>query len=320
MADILDIVKGQHQQQKINSDKLRDLFSKKNVWGHFNINRKDFFNFSDERQRQLTSKFYFDNQNQSIDESITNIIKNSDGVNLTKIYQNDNNRTEMSILTEKKRDEKKPKSVTMWENNGSFLDECCNFNLEKANMPENTLFYVNQGYLTYKDVKKCYYNEIYIVAQIMSLPHQPKDIDSYDCKEDEVKILTTIYDIETGKFLGLEYCVALITVKNNPDEQFFDYGYAKSNSKVLYSTKKCKVPSSFKATAFGFLKNQFEGGALNEEDFSKIFFYLPSTVDRCEKINKYMTSVYLRTFNVDINDLGEDFNPALSFDRAAAVF
>ena len=49
-------------------------------------------------------------------------------------------------------------------------------------------------------LKKCYYNEIYIVAQIMPLAHQPKDIDSYDCKEDEVKILTTIYDIETGKF------------------------------------------------------------------------------------------------------------------------
>ena len=143
----------------------------------------------------------------------------------------------------------------MWENNGVFFNECCNFNLEKANLPKNTLFYMNQGYLTYKDSKKCYYNDIYIVAQIMPLAHQPKDIDSYDCKEDEVKILRTIYDLETGKFLGLEYCIALITVKNDPNEQFFDKGYVKSDSKVLYSTKKSKIPRSFKATSFGFLKN-----------------------------------------------------------------
>ena len=114
---------------------------------------------------------------------------------------------------------------------------------------------MNQGYLTYKDSKKCYYNDIYIVAQIMPLAHQPKDIDSYDCKEDEVKILRTIYDLETGKFLGLEYCIALITVKNDPNEQFFDKGYVKSYSKVLYSTKKSKIPRGFKATSFGFLKN-----------------------------------------------------------------
>ena len=32
-----------------------------------------------------------------------------------------------------------------------------------------------------------------------------------------------------------------------------------------------------------------------------------------------MTSVYLRPFYVKITKLGEDFNPALSFDRAAVV-
>ena len=77
----------------------------------------------------------------------------------------------------------------MWTKNGFFADECCDFSLEKANLPENTLFYVNQGYQSYKDGKKCYYNDIYIVAQIMPLAHQPKDIESYDCKDDKVKIL-----------------------------------------------------------------------------------------------------------------------------------
>ena len=80
-----------------------------------------------------------------------------------------------------------------------------------------------------KTVKKCYYNDIYIVAQIMPLAHQSKDIESYDCKDNEVKILRTKYDPANGKFLGIENCVALITVKNDPEEQFFDYGYVKAN-------------------------------------------------------------------------------------------
>ena len=93
MADILNLIKGNLRQ--INMEKLVDLCCKKNVW--------------DSNQRQLTSKFYFDNvDNQpSIDESISNIIENSDGVNQTKIFDNGNNRTEMSISTEKKAERKK---------------------------------------------------------------------------------------------------------------------------------------------------------------------------------------------------------------------
>ena len=153
----------------------------------------------------------------------------------------------------------------------------------------------------------------------MPLSHQPNDIDSYDCKDNEVKILRTKYDPVNGKFLGIEYCVALLTVKNNPEEQFCDYGYVKANSKMLYSTRKSKILSSFKATAFDNHKNQYEGGVFLEEDFSKIFFYLPSTVNRCEEINQYLTSVFLKPYHMDISDLGEGFNPAISFDRESVV-
>ena len=85
----------------------------------------------------------------------------------------------------------------------------------------------------------------------MPLAMQPKDIGSYQLKDDEVKILRARYDHISGEFLGIEYCIGLITVKNDADEQFFDYGYNKDNSKSLYSTKKLNIPSSFKATVFG---------------------------------------------------------------------
>ena len=100
----------------------------------------------------------------------------------------------------------------MWKNDGFFQGDCGNFKLEKTSLPENTLFYINQGYPSYKDLKKCYYNNIYISAQIMPLAQQPKDVDSYNCREDEVKILRTLYDRDSAKFLELEYCVGLITV------------------------------------------------------------------------------------------------------------
>ena len=121
---------------------------------------------------------------------------------------------------------KKTRFNCVWENGGFFQGDTSSFKLEKENMPENTLFYVNQGYFYHtKCTKRYYYTDVYIIAEIMPLPHQPKDAESYKCKDDEVKILRTPYERDTGKFLGLEYCIALIKVRDDPDGQFFDYGH-----------------------------------------------------------------------------------------------
>ena len=227
-------------------------------------------------------------------------------------------RTEMSLLTNNS--EKTPKSVSMWKDFGFFGSEICEFNIEKINMPKNTLFYANQRYQSYKDNKKVYYSDIFIIAQIMPLAHQPKDIESYDLKDDEVKILRSRYDPVSGEFLGIEYCIAVITVRNDPEEQFFDYGYNKDNSKTLYSTRKVKIPSSFKSTVFGIYKNKYKEGAFSDELSSRIFFYLPSTVDRNEKIMKHLTSVYLKPFNVNHESIGENFDPSLNdFARQSVI-
>ena len=154
----------------------------------------------------------------------------------------------------------------------------------------------------------------------MPVAHQPKDTESYELNENEVKIFRPRYDPASGEFLGIEYCVALITVRNDQDEQFFDYGYNKQNAKVLYSTKKMKIPSSFTTTIFEQHKTQYEGRAFSDQKSSKLFFYLPAIVDRNEKINKNLTSVFLKPFHVDSSVFGENFNPAdRDFDRAALV-
>ena len=43
----------------------------------------------------------------------------------------------------------------------------------------------------------------------MPLSQQPKNIEDYELKEDEVKILRPRYDPVSSEFLGIEHCVAL---------------------------------------------------------------------------------------------------------------
>ena len=152
---------------------------------------------------------------------------------MTKIIESGIDRTEMTLSTNST-EEKPVKCINMWKKHGFFGTESCDFDIEKANMPENTILYVNQGYQSYKDGYIVYYNDLYIIVQIMPLAQQPKDIESYQLKDDEVKILRAQYDPISGEFLGIEYFVGLIIVKNDADEQCFDYGYNKDNWKLLY--------------------------------------------------------------------------------------
>ena len=200
-----------------NKDKLRVLYARKNVWDYFGLHREDFLNLSEAKQLQLVRKFYFENLSSSsktnIDSSIGSAIQNSTGLSMTKIIESGNDRTEMTLSTNATTEEKPIKCINMWKSHGFFGTESCDFSIEKASMPENTLYYINQGYQSYKDSKKVYYNDVYIIAQIMPLAMQPKDIGSYQLKDDEVKILRARYDPISGEFLGIEYCIGFITVK-----------------------------------------------------------------------------------------------------------
>ena len=69
------------------------------------------------------------------------------------------------------------------------------------------------------------------------------------------------------------------------------------------------MPYHFKTTMFNKHKTQYEAGAF-DTDSSNTFFFLLSTVDRIEKINKHLGSVNLRAVDINKNDFGENFNPA----------
>ena len=329
MAHLLNIVK-QQQQALIDEEKLRTLCLQHNILDHFGVAREEFSAFSEVKQMQLLKKFYFDlvpilstsamNASSShIDSRSGSAIKNSSSIRMTKVIENGADRSEFTISTTQNEEGVK-KSINLWPNFGYFGTESYVFSIEKRNLPENTNFYVNQGYQSCKDGKKVYYRDVFIIAQIMLLAHQPADVESYMLKEDEVKILRSRYNPVSGDFLGIKYCVSTVTVCNNPQEQFFDYGCNKDKAKVLYCTQKLKMPNSFKMTIFSQHRMQYEGGAFNTQDFSQIYFYLPSTVNGNEKINMYMTSVNLKSFTISYTKFGDQFNPAdLDFNRSVMV-
>ena len=86
--------------------------------------------------------------------------------------------------------------------------------------------------------------------------------------------------------------LAYIVLRGDEDEVFFSYGYNKAKSSVLYSYAKQQIPDTFISTSF---KKHFQE-VVNEkknENYSKMFYYLPSISDRKEEINQYKSNVSL---------------------------
>ena len=79
------------------------------------------------------------------------------------------------------------------------------------------------------------YVQNFIIGQLIFAANQPKDILQYECLPNEVKLLSCVYDLETGEFKGVRLQLAYIILRGDEQELFLSYGYDKSKSKVLYS-------------------------------------------------------------------------------------
>ena len=171
MTHLLNIVK---QQARIDEKKLRILCLQHNIWDHFGIFREEFCTFPEAKQLQLLKKFYFDlapsivtsamnpTTSSRIDLSIGSAIQNSSSIKMTKVIENGTDRSELTVSAQN--EEVVNKSINLWPNFRYFATESCDFAIEKANLPENTIFYVNQGYQSSKDGKKVYYTDVFIIA------------------------------------------------------------------------------------------------------------------------------------------------------------
>lgn len=293
-SNLLNIVN--YEPKLIDEEKPRIICTKHNIWDNFKKSREQFSAAPEREQIQMLRRFYNDfepaffQNKASIDSSISKNIKSPSKITMTKVIEDSRRRSEIKVSADKNQDKKS--NQTVWPSYEYFGFHACEFAIEKANLPENTIFHVNQGCLLYKDDRKIYYCVMFIIGQITPFIYQPKHMNDYVLKENEVKILRPKYNLTTGEFLGLEYCIAFLNVRNDLQKQFFDYGYTKDNSRILFSVQKMKIPNSFKTTMFNKHKIQHVAGAFTTES-SDAFFFLLSTLDRIEKINKHLGSVNL---------------------------
>ena len=184
-------------------------------------------------------------------------------------------------------DDEKLSGEKVWKENGFFKDIRPELNLEKVNMPENCLYYVNQAFLsTVKNGDIAMYVQNFIIGQLIFAANQPKDISEYGCLPNEVKLLSCVYDLESGEFKGVRQQLAYVILRGDDQEIFFSYGFDKSKSKVLFSYSKQQIPDAFISTSFKKHFNEIMNERRNE-DSSSLFYFLPSISDRKETINQW---------------------------------
>ena len=176
------------------------------------------------------------------------------------------------FLFKPKNDDKVCSGEKIWKENGFFQDVRAELNLEKVNIPENCLLYVNQGFLsTVKSGEIAMYLHNFIIGQLIIAANQPEDISTYICSKNEVKLLSCVYDLESGDFKGIREQIAFIVLRGDVDETFLSYGFNKIKCKVLYSFSKQQIPNAFVSVAF---KKHFdEIMNENKSDIKSLLFY-----------------------------------------------
>ena len=118
---------------------------------------------------------------------------------LTKEATEKDRSLKTQLFLSSKNSEEKLNSECMWRSEGYFSDMRPELNLEKKNIPENTLLYVDQSYLsTVKNGDIAMYHHNFILRQIIVAANQPADIDNYTCQPNEVKLHRCIYDLTTS--------------------------------------------------------------------------------------------------------------------------
>ena len=196
----------------------------------------------------------------------------------------------MAAIFESKIGSEEISAERVWRQYGFFDSGKSYYSMEKVNYPENTILYLNQAYLTVKENKTIYYRDFFVLGQIVEAANPPEDISTYVLKENKVKMIRPKSNAETGEFLGLYETVRFMVVRGSPDEVFFNYGYSKDKSKVLYLYYRRRIPNSFSGTIFNRHRAMIETGEI-DSDFSNIYFFLLSITDRSEDINQYLKNV-----------------------------
>ena len=225
-------------------------------------------------------------------------------------------KTQMAISFQ---DDDSKNTKKVWQESGFFDDHRSDLTIPKANFPENTLVYVNQGSVSLvKGGGQAIYLEFVVIGQLMPVanPDPSINLETHVFKEDEALLYVPIYNKATGMYGGLTKKLAHITLRGDANERFFSYGYSKEKSTLLYCTMKHPLPNIFQSTAF----KKHHGFILDENQkkakFSKMFLYLPSTLDRKEYFLQWKDQFHLHPIDLCHDELKAihndgEINPAL---------
>ena len=212
----------------------------------------------------------------------------------------------------------------MWLESGFFKDSSqSDLTILKANFPEMTLCYINIGQvLLVKVGEQAIYLQYVVCGQIMPVanPDPSVNLDTHKFEENEVLTYVPLYNKSTGLYGGLKKMLGHITLRGDEGERYYSYGFSKEKSTALYCSVKDPLPNIFHCTAFkkhhGFLLDEKQKKAA----FSKLFVYLPSTLDRKEQFLQWENHVHLHPLDVNYEELkminqGNEMNPALLDDK-----
>ena len=195
----------------------------------------------------------------------------------------------------------------VWQQDGYFGKVNPDYSCHKNDFPENCLVYINQAYLTVKERDTMIYCDYIILAQIVAFRSPPENVDEI-IKNDKklVKIYMPMYDITTGKFLGVKESVGNIMIQNEEQETFLSYGYSSEHSSTLYCHSKQPIPNIFRGTAFN--THKLSTYLENKSQKSNVCFYLPSITDHKESISKNKDMVSLVPVTSTISEISA-FSP-----------
>ena len=118
-----------------------------------------------------------------------------------------------------------------------FKEHTTDLTITKANFPENTLVYVDQGTVSPVKVGHTIYLEFVIIGQIMPIANpDPKiDLGNHDFKDNEVLLFVPVYNTQNGLYRGVTKKLGHITLRDDNNEKFYSYGYSKEKSTLLFA-------------------------------------------------------------------------------------
>ena len=237
-----------------------------------------------------------------IDSATSSVIRDANLLTLIKKTTDNNNKNYTTKLVAEKFDRRDLLSQEIsgervWKEPGFFGDLRADYNMEKVNLTENSLIFINQAYLTIQKNKNIFYCNYFSLGQIIEASNLPNDLEKYELQDREVKYFRHRHNTETGEFLGLYETIGLLVVRGDALEIFLNYGFDNKMSKVLYSNYRRKIPDSFCGTMFNRHKTLVECGE-TEMSSSYLYFFLPSITDRSETVNQNLNNVSISPLNI----------------------